>query len=82
LQFGWSRILPSLLHIGFSILPVVLLVILFRSFIHSFNNDYIIAVWVVFLSLIYIFLIFVLGRFFSSGPKNTLAVIISELNRS
>lgn len=81
LQFGWSRILPSLLHIGFSMSPAILLAILLRPFVHSFNNDYIVVTWVIFLSLTYVFLIFALGRFFSSGPKNTLAVVINELKR-
>jgi len=79
LKFGWSRILPSVLHIGLAMFPIASFAILLRPFIHSFGNDYLIVAWVAFLSVAYAALIFLFGKFFSSGPKDTLLTVIREL---
>ena len=79
LKLNWGNIMPSILHISFSLAPVVLLAVGLRPFIHSFNDNYLISAWVILLSFIYAGFVWFFGRFFPGGPSSTLAAILLEL---
>ncbi|MBU2264983.1 oligosaccharide flippase family protein, partial [Patescibacteria group bacterium] len=79
LKISKEKILPSFYHIALSMAPIILLAIGLRPLIHSFGNNYLIFAWVLFLSMLYTLVFWLLGRWFPNGPRSTVEVIFSEV---
>ena len=79
LRIGREKIMPSFYHIALSMSPIIILAIGLRPLIHSFNSNYIIFVWVAFLSLLYTLFFWQFGRWFPAGPRSTVEIIFSEV---
>lgn len=79
LKLSYKMFLPSVSHISLAMLPVIALGIGLRPLVHSLGSDYLVFSWIIFLALLYAISFWFFGRFFSSGPKDTVAVIFTEL---
>lgn len=82
LKLSYKMFLPSIFHISLSMAPAAFLAIFLRPLVHGLGSDYLIFVWVIFLSLLYMASFWLFSRFFSSGPKDTVLVIFAELMAS
>jgi len=79
LKLSLRTILLRFLHITGALLPVAIIAIILRPFIHSYQNDWLIFSWVIFLGIIYIGNIFWFGKSAKNGPRETLLMIGREL---
>ena len=70
--------MPSVLHPATALLPVFILFLFLRAWIHKTENTYLAGGWMVLLLFVYAASFLLLSRFFKQGPRNTITDILAE----
>lgn len=79
LRAGPERLMPSIVATGIAGAVVLALDMVLRLSLHSRFSDLALVGWSAFLGTVYLAVLWLLGAYFTSGPRQTLLTVIREL---